>query len=618
MTETVRPPVFAPKPAAAGPIGPTGPSPAVRAEPSRPTSADSFAVDAIAETLDRAFHSGVARWTGGLSPGGLASAYFDWLAHLALSPGKHLQLTHKAAKKLSKLAMHMARRLTDPDCQDDCIQPLPQDHRFDAPAWGRFPYDMIYQSFLFTQQWWHNATTGVRGVSPHHERVVDFATRQVLDLFSPSNYLWTNPELLDATIAQGGMNLVQGARNYLEDAQRLLAGRPPVGADAFRVGEDLAATPGKVVYRNRLIELLRYEPATDTVRSEPILIVPAWIMKYYILDLAPGKSLVEHLTAQGFTVFIVSWRNPGPEDRDLGFDDYRRLGVLAALEAVQDITEAEAVHGVGYCLGGTLLAIAAAAMARDGDHRFKTLTMLAAQVDFQEAGELTLFIDESQVAFLEDQMWRQGYLDASQMAGAFQLLRSNDLIWSRLQREYLLGERGELIDIMAWNADSTRMPYRMHAEYLRQLFLDNDFAEHRYLVDGAVASPAELRMPIFALGTAKDHVAPWKSVHKIHYLSQADVTFALTEGGHNGGVVSPPGRRAREYWVRCTGKSDRDLSPSVWLKQTQPRRGSWWEDWVGWLHGHSHGAIAPPPMRGAHGEPAADLPPAPGEYVFIR
>lgn len=591
-------------------------SDAAPASRERPANPDSYVVDAIAETADHAFHSALARWTGGLSPAGLSAAYFDWLTHLALSPGKQLQLSHKASKKLGKLIAHFARRLVDPDYQEGGIQPLPQDHRFDAAAWSRFPYDLIYQSFLFTQQWWHNASTGVRGVAPHHERVVDFAGRQLLDVMSPSNFLWTNPELIDATIAQGGMNLVRGARNFLEDAQRMLAGRPPAGVEAFRVGEELAATQGKVVFRNRLIELLRYEPTTETVHPEPLLIVPAWIMKYYILDLAPGKSLVEYLTAQGFTVFIISWRNPGPEDRDLSFDDYRRLGVMAALEVVQEQTGARQVHGAGYCLGGTLLAIAAAAMARDGDDRFASLTMLAAQVDFEEAGELTLFIDESQVAFLEDQMWRRGYLDASQMAGAFQLLRSNDLIWSRMQREYLLGERSDLVDMMAWNADSTRMPYRMHSEYLRYLFLDNDFAEHRFRVEGSEAAPTDLRMPIFALGATKDHVAPWKSVHKIHYLSNAEVTFALAEGGHNGGVVSPPGPKPRRYWISCTTPDAHDLEPEVWLERAHLRSGSWWEAWVDWLRRHSGAMAKPPPMRGAGGEEPSALPDAPGAYVM--
>ena len=391
-------------------------------------------------------------------------------------------------------------------------------------------------------------------------------------MMAPSNFPLTNPEILTRTVASGGANLATGWQNFIEDAERVFAGKKPVGSENFVVGRDVAKTPGKVIYRNRLIELIQYAPATDTVRPEPILIVPAWIMKYYILDLSPHNSLVKHLTEQGFTVFMISWKNPGPEDRDLGMEDYRTLGVMNALDVVNAVVPDRKVHAVGYCLGGTLLSIAAAAMARDGDQRLATLTLLAAQTDFTDAGEITLLIDESQIAFLEDMMWEQGFLDGRQMAGAFQVLRSNDLIWSRVVHDYLLGEREAMTDLMAWNADTTRMPYRMHSDYLRKLFLDNDLAEGRFAAGGRPVSLADLRAPIFAVGTERDHVAPWRSTYKINQQVESDVTYLLTSGGHNAGIVSEPGHAGRRFRVG-TKTTQRPLPRSGRFLRRHPAQG---------------------------------------------
>jgi len=569
------------------------------------------APEALADILDRSLHASAARVTGGLSPAALIGAYLDWAAHLAFSPGRQVHLVEKAMRKATRFMLHAGRRAADP-ATPACIEPLAQDRRFVGPAWQHLPYSLVYQAFLLHQQWWHVATTGVRGVTRQHERVVEFATRQALDMVAPSNFLATNPEILERTMSTGGANLLAGARNFAEDWERTVGGRPPVGADAFEVGRDVAVTPGEVILRTPLMELIQYAPTTPTVAAEPVLIVPAWIMKYYILDLSPENSLVRHLVAAGHTVFVVSWKNPDEKDRDFGMEDYRRLGPMAALDAVGAVVPGEKVHAVGYCLGGTLMAITAASMARDGDARLASLTVLATQVDFTEPGELALFINESQVDFLDDLMWQQGYLDAAQMAGAFQMLRSNDLIWSRLIRDYLMGERQPMNDLMAWNADATRMPYRMHSEYLRRLFLDNDLAEGRYRTDGRPVALTDIRVPVFAVGTERDHVAPWRSAHKINLEVDTDVTFLLASGGHNAGIVSEPGHPRRSYRVMTRRREELYLDPDAWYAAAARRDGSWWPEWFGWLAGLCPRQVPPPPLGAA---PYPPLGPAPGSYV---
>jgi polyhydroxyalkanoate synthase len=581
----------------------------------QPGVRDSYAVTAIADITDRSLHAAIARFTAGLSPATLAEAYLDWATHLAYAPGKRLQLVDKAVRKAIRFANYAFRCALAGGKGECCIEPLPYDRRFVADEWQQWPYNFIYQGFLLQQQWWHNATTGIRGLSKQHENMVEFVSRQALDMFSPSNFVLTNPNVLRRTISTGGMNLVQGFQHLMEDWERAISGKKPVGSEEFVIGRDVAATPGKVVYRNRLIELIQYEPATDKVRPEPVFIVPAWIMKYYVLDLSPQNSLVKYLTEHGFTVFMISWKNPGPADRDLGLDDYRTLGLMAALEAVNSIVPNRKVHAVGYCLGGTLLAIAAAAMARDHDNRLQSMTLLAAQTDFTEAGELMLFVNESQLAFLEDMMWEQGFLDGRQMAGAFQMLRSNDLIWSRMVRDYLMGERRPMNDLMAWNADATRLPYKMHSDYLRHLFLDNDLAEGRFVIDDTPVALSDIRVPIFAVGAVRDHVSPWRSTYKIHLQTDTEVTYLLTTGGHNAGIVSEPGHEGRSFQVMTKKPDDRYLDPETFVAEAPRKEGSWWPEWVAWLNARSGAPIAPPGV----GAPSSGFSPvaeAPGTYVL--
>jgi polyhydroxyalkanoate synthase len=561
---------------------------------------------------DRALHAMVASLTAGVSPVALSLAYIDWAAHLAAAPQRRMEILQggiDAARQFFDSAMHFFSPGQGPWA---LIRPQPQDRRFEKPEWELPPFNLYAQGFLLTQQWCHDAITGLRGVAPGNEAIVEFSVRQLLDVFAPSNFAVTNPQVLQKAFQSGGENFVNGWCNWRDDVMQLFSSSKSQAENGFVVGKTVATSGGKVVYRNRLIELIQYFPTTGEVHPEPILVVPAWIMKYYILDLSPHNSLVKFLTDQGFTVFIISWRNPQPEDRDISFDDYRRFGVNAAVDTIHEIMPGRQMHALGYCLGGTLLSIAAASFGRDGP--FKTISLIAAQTDFTEAGELTLFINESQVSFLEDMMWKRGVLDTSQMAGAFQLLRSNDLIWSRVAHDYLMGERAVPNDLMAWNADATRLPYRMHSEYLRKLFLHNDLAEGRYLVEGKPVVLSDIHAPIFVVGAVRDHVAPWKSVYKIHYQVDADVTFLLTSGGHNAGIVAPPGEEGHFYQIKNKPEDAPYVGPDQWLKSAPRTEGSWWPEWTTWLAAKS-GELCEPPQMGSGRTEAADLPDAPGDYV---
>jgi polyhydroxyalkanoate synthase subunit PhaC len=544
-------------------------------------------------------------------------AYGDWLWHIAISPGKQAELLESAVNNAARLLIYASRLVTDPECPA-CVEPLAQDKRFAADDWRRYPFNLLYQNFLLAEQWWLAATTGIAGVSQHHQDMVSFIVRQWLDSFSPSNFLVSNPEVARITVEQRGANLVRGWENLADDWQRSVSGEPPAGAENFLPGRSVAVTPGMVIFRNRLIELIQYAPIGDRVYGEPVLIIPAWIMKYYILDLSPENSLVRYLVDKGHTVFMISWKNPDSEDRSLGLDDYRQLGVMAALDAIAATVPDRKIHAVGYCLGGTLLTIAAAAMARDGDARLRTMTLLAAQTDFTEAGELMLFIDESQVTFLEDLMWEKGYLDARQMAGAFQLLRSQDLIWSRVVHNYLVGGREPMSDLMAWNADATRMPFRMHSEYLRGLFLRNDLAEGRYRAAGRPISLGDIRLPTFAVGTERDHVAPWRSTYKISLLCGTAVTFVLTSGGHNAGILSEPGHPHRRYRINTRDAEMEYMDPENWMAIAPTRDGSWWPAWEAWLTRYSRHGMVPVPPMGAPEKGYASIVKAPGTYVLAK
>lgn len=583
--------------------------------PRFPLNSEDVRVSVPAEGFDRWLHAFLGKTTMPVSPSSLLLAYTDWLSHLALSPAKQVELTQKWLRKAYRMSLYMPHAMkadTPP-----CIEPLEQDRRFSKPDWQQWPFNVYYQSFLLLQQWWYNATTEVRGVSKHHEEVVTFVTRQLLDMCSPSNFIGTNPEVLRKTVEKSGANLVAGWFNWLDDWERRQAGKSPAGTEAYVVGQNVAITPGRVVFRNRLIELIQYEPTTPKVYAEPVLIVPAWILKYYILDLSPHNSMVKYLVDHGHTVFCISWKNPTSQDRDRGMEDYLNMGLMDALDAVTTIVPDQKVHSVGYCAGGILLSIGAAAMVRDNDDRLKSVTLFTTQVDFTEPGEIGLFIDEGQVSFLEDLMFDRGYLGGSQLSGTFQLLRSNDLIWSRLVHEYLMGERAPMKDLMAWNADTCRVPYRAHAELIRRLFLQNDLAEGRYRVQGKPIALNDIRVPIFSVGAITDHVAPWRSAYKIHLLTDTEVTFVLTAGGHNVGIVNEPGKAHRSYQVLTRLYDGKYIDPDAYLARAERREGSWWPEWQAWLAARSASQVAPPQM-GALDKGYARLMDAPGSYVMMR
>lgn len=565
------------------------------------------------QTLDRSVRATMARLGGGVSAHAFIEAWTDWAFHLGESPGRQLDLIERAQRNALELMAHAMDR--DPDAAPP-FRPKPFDHRFEHPDWQKPPFRMWQQGFLAVQDWWDHATAPLRGLRPEDADRVRFMVRQMLDTVSPSNFPALNPEILGATVASGGRNLAEGATHFAHDMVKTLTQTREPPPDGFRVGQDLACTPGTVVFRNHLFELIQYTPQTEAVQAEPVLIVPAWIMKYYILDLSPADSMVRHLVAQGFTVFMISWTNPGADQAELSLEDYRRSGVMAALEVVGRILPARKVHAVGYCLGGTMLAISAATMARNRDDRLASITLMAAQVDFAEAGELLLFVDESQVAALEDMMWEQGYLDRPQMARTFSTIRSEDLIWSRAVRRYYLGQQDQPTDLGVWSADSTRMPARMHSEYLRGLFLENRLTAGRFAVEGRVIALKDISAPMFVVATETDHIAPWRSVYKTQLFTDCDLTFVLTSGGHNSGIVNPPGGDVRSRYRRGHRPAGGLYEgPDRWLDKAEDHAGSWWMDWGTWLADHSTGPV-PPPGIGAPDKGLAPLGAAPGTYVF--
>jgi polyhydroxyalkanoate synthase subunit PhaC len=578
-------------------------------------------IEAQARRIDDLYHAQLAKLALGLSPLALTLAFADWALHFGNSPGQQMLLAKAMLDEWKSFPLND----TNANTQE-------RDTRFTSAAWQNPPFGWLKTGYQ-AQERLLNKAMSIEGMSQHHQKMLDIFSKQWLDALSPSNWPLTNPDFWAKTMETGGQNWFKGFQHYLEDMSDTLNAKAGHHASrlkplAFAVGKDVAVTQGHVIYRNILIELIQYAPLKDTVQAEPLLIVPSCIMKYYILDLSPENSFVRYLVSKGHTVFMISWRNPDSSDRNLGFEDYIKTGVLDAMRAIRELTDFQRVHALGYCLGGTFLAIAAAALGHHKGVKDKTsatgydyealpelasLTLLAAQVEFSEPGALGIFIDEDQLQTLHREMEQTGYLSGRQMAATFQFLNSRDLVWSRATRRYLMGEDEVTLDMMSWNSDVTRLPERMHSEYLTELFLKDALAEGHFHFDGKGIALMDIHLPIFAVGTLRDHVSPWKSVYKIHLLTDTDTTFVLATGGHNAGIVSEPGHAHRSYQINAVAKGHDWLEPDEWQSQAEHCDGSWWEAFETWLAARSGPLISASTMK-----TPPYLDDAPGLYVHQR
>ncbi|MDX1606057.1 MAG: class I poly(R)-hydroxyalkanoic acid synthase, partial [Candidatus Competibacterales bacterium] len=497
------------------------------------------------------------------------------------------------------------------------IQPEPGDKRFKDETWSENPYfEFLKQAYLLSaRSILHSVRDAKEGLDAKTAEKVDFYTRQYLDALSPTNFPQTNPRVLRTTMESGGENLLKGLEHLLEDLNR---GRGELrirmtDLEAFRLGENIAVTPGKVIFQTPLMQLIQYTPTTEQVYQRPLLIVPPWINKYYILDLKPKNSFIKWAVDQGFTVFVISWVNPDESLADRDFEDYLLEGTLAALEAVEKITGEKEVNTIGYCIGGTLLMCTLGYLAATGqEDRVKSATFFTTLIDFTDVGELSVFIDEEQVELMEQQMERQGYLEGSQMANVFNMLRANDLIWSFYVNNYLLGKEPMAFDLLYWNSDSTRMPRKMHSFYLRNMYLNNRLREPGGIdLAGEPIDLRKIRTPQYFVSTREDHIAPWKGTYRGVHLTNGQVKFVLGGSGHIAGVVNPPDRNKYGYWTY--GKLPD--TPDEWLNNASYNEGSWWPDWLAWVKRRAGKEV---PARVPGDGPFDPIEDAPGSYVKMR
>ncbi len=549
-------------------------------------------------------------------PMGLTQTFMDFTAKMLADPNRLLQSQMELWQQYLQLWQLTTQRLMGQKVEP-MAEPAKGDKRFNDPAWkDEVVFDYLKQSYLLTARWLQGTIKQVEGIDDKTAKKVDFYTRQFIDAVSPSNFAMTNPQVVKATVESKGENLLKGLQNLLTDLERgkgKLAIRQ-TDMNAFRVGENVATSPGKVVYQNELMQLIQYAPATADVHAIPLLIVPPWINKFYILDLKPENSFVKWATEQGYTVFVISWINPDKQLSKLVFEDYMKLGPLAALGAIEQATGQRQVSAIGYCIGGTLMAATLSYMAARGDDRIAACTFFTAQVDFTEPGELGVFIDEDQLASIEEMMSKKGYLEASDMATTFNLLRANDLIWSFVVNNYLMGKDPFPFDLLYWNADATRMPAAMHSFYLRNMYQNNLLSRPGGIViDNVPIDLRKITIPVYIQAGKEDHIAPARSVYKATQIYSGPIRFMLAGSGHIAGVVNPPRAKKYQHWLNETDKNPPTLAE--WQAGAKEFPGSWWNDWDKWLSEKS-GPKVPARVPGDGALPPIED--APGSYVKVR
>ncbi|HET6185107.1 MAG TPA: class I poly(R)-hydroxyalkanoic acid synthase [Acetobacteraceae bacterium] len=571
----------------------------------------------IAERSQRLVMDWLKRQASGepaMDSAGLGQAFMEMTARLIANPAKLMQAQLGFWQDYLTLWQNTAKRIMGMPAERVIDAPS-SDRRFKDQAWRENEvFDFIKQSYLLSARYVQDVVKQADGLDPKTAAKVDFYSRQFIDAMSPSNFVLTNPEVLRKTAETGGENLLRGLNNLLTDLER---GKGQLrikmtDMEAFKLGENIAVSPGKVIYQNDLMQLIQYDPATEQVLKRPLLIGPPWINKFYILDLRPSNSFVRWAVSQGHTVFVISWVNPDEKLAEKGFDDYMTEGYLAALDAIEQATGERDVNAIGYCLGGTLLSSTLAYMAAKGDDRIKTATFFVTLMDFAEAGELGVFIDEEQLRALEDKMNKRGYLEGSEMATTFNMLRANDLIWSFVVNNYLLGNEPFPFDLLYWNADSTRMPARMHSFYLRKMYQENLLREPGGIeLAGVPIDLRKVKTPAYFLSTREDHIAPWRSTYRGTQLLSGERRFVLAASGHIAGVVNPPGSGKYGHWVNEALPPE----PEEWLKGATEMAGSWWPDWHRWITAHDKAMV---PARKPGDGKLKPIEDAPGSYVRVR